>query len=119
MLQAFEAAASSLPPPHVHLEYFGAKEAAATASGFVVRLHRTGRDVSVSPGQTILDALMAEGLQPLYSCQAGYCGTCEVAVRAGQPDHRDVVLSDAEKAANDRMMICCSGSRTPVLEIDL
>lgn len=119
MLQAFEAATAGLPPGRVHLEYFGAKEAPATAGGFTVRLHRTKRDVAVAPGQTILDALMATGLEPLYSCQAGYCGTCEVAVLAGAPEHRDAVLSDAEKAANNRMMICCSGSQTPVIEIDL
>ena len=119
MLQAFEAATAALPPAQVHLEYFGAKEAPATAGGFTVRLHRAKRDVPVNPGQTILEALMAQGLEPLYSCQEGYCGTCEVAVLAGEPEHRDVVLSDAEKAANNRMMICCSGSRTPVIEIDL
>ncbi len=119
MLQAFEAATAGLPPECVHLEYFGAKEAAATAGGFTVRLHRTKRDVPVVEGQTILQALMAQGIEPLYSCQEGYCGTCEVAVLAGEPEHRDVVLSDAEKAANNRMMICCSGSRTPVIEIDL
>ncbi len=119
MLQAFEQTTAGLPAERVHLEYFGAREAPATAGGFTVRLHRAGRDVSVAPGQTILDALLATGLEPLYSCQEGYCGTCEVAVLSGVPEHRDAVLDDAEKASNRRMMICCSGSRTPVIEIDL
>jgi vanillate O-demethylase ferredoxin subunit len=40
-------------------------------------------------------------------------------VLAGEPDHRDLLLSDEEKAANEVMMICCSGSRSPVLVLDL
>jgi vanillate O-demethylase ferredoxin subunit len=35
------------------------------------------------------------------------------------PAHRDFVLSAPEQAANDRMMICCSGARTPALDLDL
>jgi vanillate O-demethylase ferredoxin subunit len=62
---------------------------------------------------------MAEGVEPPYSCQEGICGTCEVRVIAGTPDHRDLVLSSAEKAANDRIMVCCSGSKTPKLVLDL
>ena len=84
-----------------------------------VRLARSGRTVAVAPGQTILDALIAIGVEPPNSCRAGICGTCETRVLAGTPEHHDFVLSDAEKAKGDRMMICCSGSRTPELELDL
>jgi vanillate O-demethylase ferredoxin subunit len=75
--------------------------------------------VDVRAGQTILDSLMAIGVEPPYSCQEGICGTCEVRVLEGIPDHRDLVLSNAEKAANDRIMICCSGCKTPKLVLDL
>lgn len=119
MLAAFESATAAMPRGQVHLEYFAAKDEPATAGGFVVRLHRSGRRVTVLPGQSILEALQAAGLEPLYSCGQGVCGTCQVAVLAGVPDHRDLVQSDAEKAANTHMMICCSGSRSPELEIDL
>ena len=37
----------------------------------------------------------------------------------GTPDHRDFVLSDAEKAAGKLMQICVSRSKTPRLVIDL
>jgi vanillate O-demethylase ferredoxin subunit len=37
----------------------------------------------------------------------------------GIPDHRDNYLSDEEKAQNDVIMICCSGSKSPVLVLDL
>ena len=119
MLAAFEAATAALPRERVHVEYFAAKDAPATAGGFEVKLARDGRTVAVAAGQSILDALIAIGVEPPNSCREGVCGTCETRVLRGTPDHRDLVLSEAEKAAGDRMMICCSGAKTPSLELDL
>jgi vanillate O-demethylase ferredoxin subunit len=119
MLAAFEAATVAVPRERVHVEYFAAKDAPATGSGFEVKLARSGRTVAVAAGQSILDALIAIGIEPPNSCREGVCGTCETRVLGGTPDHRDLVLSEAEKAAGDRMMICCSGAKTPSLELDL
>jgi vanillate O-demethylase ferredoxin subunit len=49
----------------------------------------------------------------------GVCGTCETRVLEGIPDHRDLVLNDAEKAANKTMMICCSRAKSATLLLDL
>jgi tetrachlorobenzoquinone reductase len=119
MLAAFEAATAAWPREQVHLEYFSAPEAAAVEGGFTVELARSKRTVTISSGNTILEALLDIGIEPPFSCQQGICGTCEVRVLEGIPDHRDLVLSDAEKNDNDRMMICCSGSKTPKLVLDL
>ena len=119
MLGAFEAATATLPREQVHLEYFAAKEAAATGGGYHVELQRSARSLQVRPGETLLDRLLAEGVDVLFSCREGVCGTCEVKVLAGEPDHRDLVLSAAERAANTRMMVCCSGAKTPKLVLDL
>lgn len=119
LLAAFEAATAALPPARVHLERFSGAPGAAAAGGFAVRLARAGRRVAVAPGQSILDALIAAGIEPPHSCREGVCGTCETRVLGGTPDHRDLVLGPAEKAAGDRMMICCSGALTPELELDL
>lgn len=121
MLAAFESAtaAAAWPAQQVHLEYFGARDTGDLNAGFTVKLQRSGKAVTVRPGQTILEAVLAEGVDALYSCRSGFCGTCEVKVLAGQPEHHDHVLSDEDKAAGQRMFICCSRSRTPVLEIDL
>jgi ferredoxin len=54
-----------------------------------------------------------------FSCMQGTCGTCEVAVLDGVPDHRDAILTEAERAAGETMMICCSGSKSKRLVIDL
>jgi vanillate O-demethylase ferredoxin subunit len=119
LLDAFEAATAALPPERVHLERFANVRAAASDGGFTVVLARSGQRVPVQPGQTVLDAVRAAGVEPMYSCREGVCGTCETRVLRGTPDHRDLVLGDAEKAAGDRMMICCSGALTPELELDL
>ena len=119
MLEAFEKATAHLPPGRVHREYFAARQAAATGGGYSVELARSRKTLEVQPGQSILDCLIQAHVEPLYSCREGVCGTCEVRVLEGTPDHRDLVLSDAEKSANDRMMVCCSGARSPRLVLDL
>jgi tetrachlorobenzoquinone reductase len=119
MLAAFEAATGALPAARVHLEYFTAREAAATAGGFAVELARSGRIVAVPAGKSILDALSDAGIAVAHACLQGICGTCETAVVSGIPDHRDAILSDAERAANKTMMICCSGATSEKLVLDL
>jgi vanillate O-demethylase ferredoxin subunit len=119
LLAAYEQATASLPPARVHREYFAAKEAAATDGSYTVTLARSQRTLQIQPGQTLLDGLIAIGAEPTFSCQQGICGTCEVRVLEGTPDHRDMVLTEAEQAANDRMMVCCSGAKSVRLVLDL
>jgi vanillate O-demethylase ferredoxin subunit len=119
MLDAFESATRHVPAERVHVEYFAAREAAANAGGYTVELARSRRTVVIQPGHTLLDSLEEAGVDAAYSCREGVCGTCEVRVIDGIPDHRDLVLSAADKARNDRMMICCSGAKSPRLVIDL
>jgi tetrachlorobenzoquinone reductase len=88
-------------------------------SDFDVCLHRSGRTLAVPPGETILDILLDAGVSVSFSCSEGICGTCETRVIDGIPDHRDSFLTDEEKAENSKIMICCSGSKSPVLTLDL
>lgn len=118
MLRTFERACEGRPSGTVHLEFFTSDVAVANEGGFTVELARSGRKITVQPGQTILEALREAGLTAETSCEQGVCGTCETRVLGGIPDHRDMLLSAEEKAANDCMMICCSGSLTPTLVID-
>jgi len=119
MLQAFEAAAAGRPEGRAHVEYFSAPELKPIDGGFVVVLARSGREVLVPEGSTILEALRAAGLSATSSCEQGVCGTCETRVLEGTPDHRDLLLSPAEKASNQTMMICCSGALSERLVLDL
>jgi ferredoxin-NADP reductase len=119
MLDAFEAATARLPRELVHVEYFSAKEPPAVAGGFKVVLAKSGREFVVAPGKTILDTLLDAGLDIPYSCMEGVCGTCETKVLEGTPDHRDLILTEEEQAAGKVMMICCSGSKSEKLVLDL
>jgi ferredoxin-NADP reductase len=119
MLEAFEAACATLEPGQVHREYFAAKEAPALEGGYTVRLARSGLQVPIPGGKTILEMLRGAGISLPSSCEQGVCGACETRVLAGTPDHRDLVLSEDEKGANDTMMICCSGARGNELVLDL
>ncbi|HKT19598.1 MAG TPA: PDR/VanB family oxidoreductase [Stellaceae bacterium] len=119
MLAAFEEATKDRPREHVHVEYFTPKEAPAAEGGFTVVLAKTGRSFTIAPGKTILETLLDAGLDVASSCLEGVCGTCETKVLEGIPDHRDVVLTESERKANKTMMICCSGSKTERLVLDL
>ncbi len=119
MLAAFEAATAGLPPEHVHTEYFAPREEAATSGGFEVRCARSAKTFAVRPGQTLLAALLDQGVQVPYACEEGICGTCEVKVLEGRPDHRDSVLTQQEKDEGRTMMVCCSGAKSGVLVLDL
>ena len=121
MLDAFRAGAqgAGIPSDHVHFEYFSTNQESATDGGFVVVLSKSGAEISVQPGQTLLHALIEHGVEVSYSCEEGICGACETRVIEGLPDHRDMVLSDEERQANKTMMVCCSGSKSPRLVLDL
>lgn len=119
MLEAFQSAAASLPPQRRHIEYFAPPPAGPTPTGFTVELARSGKTVNIAAGQTILAAVRDAGIDVPYSCEQGLCGTCETRVLAGVPDHRDHILGDAERASNTTMMICCSGSHSDRLVLDL
>lgn len=120
MLDAFETAAAPLADPaRFHVEYFAAKSPPAASGGFTVRLARTGRSIRVESGRTILESLLEAGVNVSYSCSQGVCGACETRVLEGVPEHRDMALTKAERESNRSMMICCSGSHSECLVLDL
>lgn len=119
MLEAFRAACADRPSSHVHYEYFAADTHAATERSFTLVLNRSGRRIPVPEGKTILEVLLANGVNVAYSCQQGICGACETRVVSGLPDHRDQILTDDERARNDTMMVCCSGALSDELVLDL
>ncbi|MGE0230755.1 MAG: 2Fe-2S iron-sulfur cluster-binding protein [Flavobacteriaceae bacterium] len=119
MLDAYEKATKDLPRERVHMEYFSAKEEVAREGGFDLVLKKSGKEVSVPPGKTILDVLIENKVNVSFSCSEGICGTCETRVIEGVPDHRDQFLTDKEKASNKLIMVCCSGAKSAKLVLDL
>ncbi len=123
LLVAVEGLCASWPVSSLHFERFKAKlptEAPPTvAEAFEVVLQRSGITVTVPPDKSILEVVEAAGLYVLSACREGICGTCEQAVLEGVPDHRDSVLTPAERETNEVMMICVSRCCTPRLVLDL
>ncbi|RZB14594.1 oxidoreductase [Streptomyces sp. F001] len=104
----------------LRVERFRAREQETGPDGeFEVVLERTGRTLTVPRGVSVLDTVRASGIEVLYSCTEGTCGTCETDVLDGTPDHRDSVLTDEERTAGETMMICVSRCRGARLVLDL
>ncbi len=119
MLKAFEAATAEWPRTQIHVEYFAPKQEPAKTGGFVVELAKSGQEFVIPEGKTILQVLLDAGVYVDYSCELGICGLCQTPLLSGTPEHRDAFLSDEQKAANDTVMICCAGSKSGRLVLDL
>ncbi|HZX88793.1 MAG TPA: PDR/VanB family oxidoreductase, partial [Reyranella sp.] len=112
---------------HIHFERFGAPAAlppgtaadGETCEAFEVEIASTGRRIPIAADQSIVTALAAAGVHIPMSCEVGVCGSCRTRVLAGVPDHRDLLLSPEEQAANTEFTPCCSRSKTPLLVLDL
>jgi vanillate O-demethylase ferredoxin subunit len=114
-------AAATWPPGTVHMEFFSADPAASSAPRlpFEVTLARSKASFTVPAEKTILEVLAERGINVLNSCGQGVCGTCVTGVLEGTPDHRDAFLSDKERKACDKMMLCVSRSCSQKLVLDL
>ena len=111
--------AAGLPADRVRSERFVAPNVLAADRPLTVTLHRSGRRIAVAAEQTILGAVEAAGLAAPSGCRAGNCGTCQVKVLQGEPEHRDTALSDTEHNAAGLMCICVSRATSPELTLDL
>jgi len=121
MIEAVKAAAlaKGIPAARIHYELFKAETTAAANVPFDVELRSSGQVIRVGADQSIIQALEQAGVDVLYDCQRGDCGICQCGVIEGVPDHRDVILSDDEKAANKVMQICVSRAKSERLVLDL
>lgn len=107
-----------LPAAQIHREYFNA-DVDTHGGAFEVVAAASGKTVQVQEGQSIVAALKAVGIKVQVSCQEGVCGTCVCTVLEGECDHRDVFLTDEEKAENDQIMTCCSRAKSARLVLDI
>ncbi|MFJ4831111.1 PDR/VanB family oxidoreductase [Streptomyces sp. NPDC088747] len=101
----------------LHLERFTPLARAEGNGAFEVELHRSGRTLTVSADSTVLAAVRAELPGTAYSCEQGFCGTCQQRVLEGEIEHRDELLTDAERG--DSMLICVSRARGGRIVLDM
>jgi len=122
MLAAFEQACANLGHANAHIERFAAIEVKAASdakNSYQVELRKSNKFIAVEAGKTLLDSLLAAGIEVEHSCCEGVCGSCETRVLEGEIDHLDSVLSASEKASNKVMMVCVSGCKSNKLVLDI
>jgi ferredoxin len=121
LMDAVEQQCNRWPAGSLHLERFTPRDITSSLSsgGFDVHLARSGGCLRVPPDRTLLDVLEEAGFEIDNSCRAGICGTCELAVTDGIPEHNDDVLSDDERSSNTIILPCVSRSKTALLAVDL
>ncbi|WP_406471582.1 PDR/VanB family oxidoreductase [Streptomyces sp. NBC_01615] len=108
------------PAGVLHVERFQPKaQEAGGNTEFEVVLERSGQTLTVPSDASVLDTVRAAGVEVLFSCTEGTCGTCETDVLEGTPDHRDSVLTDEEREAGETMLICVSRCLGKRLVLDL
>ena len=122
MLDALERVCADWPAGALKIEHFHAgagRPDPAREHAFEVELRDSGLVVQVRADQTLLEALRGVNIDVQSDCGEGLCGSCEVAVIDGTVDHRDLVLTRAERQENRRMMACCSRAATARITLAL
>ncbi|HEV2780892.1 MAG TPA: PDR/VanB family oxidoreductase [Actinophytocola sp.] len=121
LLKAIEDWCSGWPPGILRTERFAARRdpSGQGDTGFDVVCNRSGLTLHVPAGRSILEVAEAAGIPALSVCREGVCGTCETVVVDGRPEHRDSLLTPAEREAGQTMMICVSRSSSAQLVLDL
>jgi reductive dehalogenase len=121
-MQAVLAAAerAGFPEEARHFEYFSAPEAPDYENHpFTLRLLPSGREFPVPADRSATDVLSEAGIHVDVKCSDGICGVCRCTLVSGEVEHRDFVLSQAQRATN--IILCQSRAAKPggVLEIAL
>ncbi|MFI5803045.1 PDR/VanB family oxidoreductase [Streptomyces sp. NPDC051561] len=106
-------------PDHcsLHVERFAPGAGAGGSGAFEVELRKSGTTVTVAADSTILAAVKPLVKNVSYSCEQGFCGTCQQRVIEGEIDHRDELLTDSERG--DSLLICVSRAAGERLVLDL
>jgi phthalate 4,5-dioxygenase reductase subunit len=117
-MEEIEAVSGHWPQSAIHFEDFKPVEVVrADDRPFEVELARSGKTVAVPADRSILEALREAGVATVSSCESGTCGTCKTGLISGDADHRDMVLTEEERA--DKIMICVSRATGGRLVLDI
>jgi ferredoxin len=82
-------------------------------------LARSGIEVEVGEDESLLEAIERAGIKAPCLCRGGACGVCVTPLLEGDAEHRDHVLSPAERASGRLIMPCVSRAKAGRLVLDL
>lgn len=121
-MTAVQAAAErqGYPEEAMHLEYFSVPDVPDYENHpFTLKLARSGRELVVPEDKTAADVLNENGIHVDVKCSDGLCGVCRCDLVGGAVEHRDFVLSKAQREG--AIILCQSraAEKDGVIEIDL
>ncbi|QGU08632.1 Phthalate dioxygenase reductase [Corynebacterium occultum] len=118
MDQVREIAGKKLPEEAIHFENFKPAEADADQINTEFDVELDGETYHIPAERSIVDVLNEAGCGIDTSCEEGICGTCIMEVLEGTPEHRDSVLTKAEREAGETMAVCVSRTKGTKLVLE-
>ena len=109
---------SGWPEAQLHYELFAGALQEQGDQAFEVELTVSGVSLHVAADQSLLDAMIDAGLDPLFDCRRGDCGVCVTQIISGEADHRDICLSARERT-DGAFCTCVSRARSKKLVLEL
>jgi len=115
-----KAGEAGIPKQRVHYEYFSAhKLDMLHDQPFDVKIASTSQLFHIPANRSVASVLQEAGVEIYTSCGEGTCGVCATRILEGEPDHRDVVLTDEERASGSLFTPCCSRAKTSLIVLDI
>lgn len=126
-----------VPSDRIHFETFGGAikhnavaqtfdngisidpSAQGLASTLTVSLNGQSHEVSVEKDQTLLDAMLASGIDAPYSCESGVCGTCKCELTDGLVAMKANVALDYDEINKGSILTCQALSQTDKVGISV
>ncbi len=115
-----EAERAGWPDEQLHREYFSVPEVPDYVNHpFTLKLLKSGREFEIPADRIPTDVLAENGIHVDVKCSDGLCGVCKCGLVSGEVEHRDFVLSKAQR--EDSIILCQSRAVQPggVIEVDL
>lgn len=108
------------PSEQICCEYFTGKDSNTNENHSIdIQIASTGQVLSVPADRSISAVLQEAGIELYVACEQGTCGTCVTGVLEGIPDHRDVFLTDEQRATGRLITPCCSRAKSKTMTLDL
>lgn len=111
---------AGVPEENRHLEYFSVPELPEYENhDFTLKLAKSGKELHVPADRIPTDILAENGIHVDVKCSDGICGVCKCGLISGEVEHRDFVLSNAQR--ENSVILCQSRAAKPdgVIEVDL
>lgn len=126
MIQSTERALldAGIDSKQINIEYFSTSEAPQAApelsgelNDVVITIDDESHQISLMPGEFILDAAERAGFDPPYSCQSGVCTTCKAKLQQGEVNMENNLGLGADEVDEGYILTCISTPKTPGVKV--